>query len=338
MATVASEVKSFQAACYQCGGIRSFTTLGGTLQESVETGDVKDRTFHAASIRWTGSEALTRAVLGDAESAGVEYCADLEDFAGGRQRRCREGVVGDGTEGGYQVVVDGLQNGTPYYYRAYVLTGDGYTYGNIRALRTKGGDDLDLTEEWTDLGLSCLWANQNVGAATPEEPGLSLIWGGFNQNSAAGTAGILKHIDMYGSICGSTQYDAAQFYMGTPWRLPYRSELEELQAKCTWEEGSRQGKKGYMVIGKNEKAIFLPYVAVNFDIRQVIYNDTIIHSGTVTYYKDHELLLWSGDCVHYPVEGGRIYAPYALSGPSHIVNVFGLTYTAAYIRAVRPRE
>ena len=52
--------------------------------------------------------------------------------------------------------------------------------------------------------------------------------------------------------------DAATVNWGDSWRMPTRAEQEELNSKCTWTWTTRNGIKGYKVVGLNGNSIFLP--------------------------------------------------------------------------------
>lgn len=84
-----------------------------------------------------------------------------------------------------------------------------------------------LPDKAVDLGLSVLWCDRNVGA------------------SGSGGYGIYYKFD---------EASAAACSMGNNWRLPSKTELEELYNKCSW---SWTGS-GYRVTGPNGNSIFLP--------------------------------------------------------------------------------
>ena len=60
-------------------------------------------------------------------------------------------------------------------------------------------------------------------------------------------------------ISGNVQYDAATFNWSGDWRMPTRSEMQELIDNCTWTWVTQNGVNGYKVASKvNSNSIFLP--------------------------------------------------------------------------------
>ena len=138
-----------------------------------------------------------------------------------------------------------------------------------------GGDDnvkLSFGEvnghEYVDLGLSVKWATCNVGANKPEEFGDSFAWGETTPKSKYTYDNSLTYdikisrlqkrgiIDSNGNLTSS--YDVATANWGGTWRMPTKSELEELEDKCTWTWTKQNNVIGYKVTGPNGNSIFLP--------------------------------------------------------------------------------
>lgn len=123
-----------------------------------------------------------------------------------------------------------------------------------------------------DLGLpsGTLWLDRNLGASSPDDPGMYLAWGEleekdeyctetyFNKTSFEGLDGkqwlsrIIKR-----EISGS-QYDAATKIMGAEYRMPTRDDMKELIKSCSWQYGHFNDQPGYKVTGPNGDYIFLP--------------------------------------------------------------------------------
>ena len=117
--------------------------------------------------------------------------------------------------------------------------------------------------EWVDLGLSVKWATCNMG---------NLAWGEVTGKFEYDKDDCIT----YGfDICGITQYDVARNEWGRPWRLPSKSEIEELLKNCTWKWTSMNGVKGYKVKSKkNSNYIFLPADGeVAADCRTFLYGE-----------------------------------------------------------------
>lgn len=87
--------------------------------------------------------------------------------------------------------------------------------------------------EFVDLGLPSgkLWAKINYGANSPQGYGTFLDWSEVNQVSAK---------------------------WGSKWTTPSYNEAKELVTKCTWQETTEGGEKGYRVTGPNGNSIFFP--------------------------------------------------------------------------------
>lgn len=114
--------------------------------------------------------------------------------------------------------------------------------------------------EYVDLGLpsGLKWATMNVGASSPSDYGEYFAWGetvqkyDFNENNCATMNRTM------GEIGGNPQYDVARAKWGGSWRMPTRSEFEELLCYCTWVFTTMGSHNGYMVTGPNGKQIFFP--------------------------------------------------------------------------------
>lgn len=130
-----------------------------------------------------------------------------------------------------------------------------------------------------DLGLpsGTLWADRNVGAASPEDYGDYFAWGETTKKSNyiwqtqkyfEGQDGPYPQLSKYntrskyGSVDNKTTLeradDAATANWGSGWCMPTRQQFQELKDNCTWTWTTRNGKNGYEVKGKNGNSIFLP--------------------------------------------------------------------------------
>lgn len=117
-----------------------------------------------------------------------------------------------------------------------------------------------------DLGLpsGVKWADRNVGALSPEDPGLFFSWGNvegvdigkvcdFSEEAYAKTKGSKLKGDI------DPAHDAATVNMGEPWRMPTDDESQELYDNCTWEWTEENGYYGIRFTSKiNGNNIFLP--------------------------------------------------------------------------------
>lgn len=130
--------------------------------------------------------------------------------------------------------------------------------------------EFDLTKKddympvAVDLGLpsGVKWADRNVGAKSPEEPGLFFSWGNvegveigkacdFSEEAYAETEGA----KLKGVLAAA--HDAATVNLGAPWRMPTTDEFQELCDNCDWEWMTENGYYGVRFTSKiNGKSIF----------------------------------------------------------------------------------
>ncbi|MBQ9215220.1 MAG: hypothetical protein IJ159_00505 [Prevotella sp.] len=105
-----------------------------------------------------------------------------------------------------------------------------------------------------DLGLSCLWASNNIGALTPENNGEKYRWGCVDVESWPKDSGLEE--------ISNTTYDAAYVNLGEPMRMPTQKEFQELLS-CQQHRLSYNGKPGFLFTGPNGNSIFLPCKGYN---------------------------------------------------------------------------
>ena len=91
--------------------------------------------------------------------------------------------------------------------------------------------------EYVDLGLpsGLKWATCNVGASKPEDFGNYYAWGETSPKDEYTEDNCSTYEKQINDISGNAQYDAARANWGGKWRLPTKSEMQELRYKCTWE-------------------------------------------------------------------------------------------------------
>ncbi len=124
-------------------------------------------------------------------------------------------------------------------------------------LSSDGNDDISTSQK-VDLGLSVCWAGWNVGASSPEGYGNYYAWGETTTKSSYTSENSITYGKSMGSIAGNSTYDVARAQWGGSWRLPTKTEFEELINCCTWTWTSYKGINGYKVTGPNGRSIFLP--------------------------------------------------------------------------------
>ena len=123
--------------------------------------------------------------------------------------------------------------------------------------------------EFVDLGLpsGLLWATCNIGADSPEDIGDYYSWGETETKSTYAWStykwcrGSSNSITKYNELNCELKSgdDVASVKWGGTWRMPTKKEMDELSYNCRWQATTQNGIKGILVVGKNNKSIFLPY-------------------------------------------------------------------------------
>lgn len=160
-------------------------------------------------------------------------------------------------------------------------------YERILEKRKQELIELDKNDphKFVDLGLSVKWATCNIGANSPEEFGDYYAWGEIEKKSNFDfTKDKYKFLKKRSDEYYLTKYyfsedptknktelepadDVATVLWGERWRIPTRSEYEELLANCTFTpideviDGKRMvgTKVTSTVEGYEDKSIFFPY-------------------------------------------------------------------------------
>ena len=179
--------------------------------------------------------------------------------------------------GEYTFSVDGLDAGTTYYYRAYVMIDDAVCYGSACQETTFGKSPQIINgHRFVDLGLpsGLLWATCNVGAITAADDGNFYAWGETttkeNYDWDTYKYGTSSNLTKYNKTDGKTvldkEDDAAYVNWGSPCRMPTKAEFAELSDldNCRWTWTSMTTSSGSSISGykvtskKNGNSIFLP--------------------------------------------------------------------------------
>ncbi len=128
------------------------------------------------------------------------------------------------------------------------------------------------------------WADRNIGAKKPSDPGLYFWWGDTTGHRPSGTtfnfnfdafsfdnptiytlAKSVSELQSAGWVTSggilAPAHDAAHVKWGGAWRMPTDQEFCDLRDKCDWTWTTRNGVSGYIVRGRGTCAansIFLP--------------------------------------------------------------------------------
>lgn len=153
------------------------------------------------------------------------------------------------TDGQFSYVFTPQTAGERTYYRAFVCSNGTYYYGDTLKVDAVG---------LVDLGLSVLWANVDIGAASSDNHGDFYRWGatkpflGDNSNYYTGNK----------NITPLSGHDTATELWGASWRMPTVEEFRELVDNCTVVEETINGVKGRRYTSTKEnytnRSIFLP--------------------------------------------------------------------------------
>lgn len=128
----------------------------------------------------------------------------------------------------------------------------------------KPADPTVSAGQVVDLGLSVYWASCNLGAEAPEEEGNRYAWGetkaksSFSQDNYSYYDNEKVQYTDIGSDIAGTEFDAATVNLGNDWRMPTKTEMQELIDNCTWEWTQLKGINGFRITGKNNNSIFIP--------------------------------------------------------------------------------
>lgn len=189
---------------------------------------------------------------------------------------------------------------------------------------------------FVDLGLSVVWAEHNLGTSTPAGYGQYFAWGEtrsdnsyywpdykfYNESDTSITKYYYKNFEWWGNgvidnkCILEPEDDAAQVLWGKGWRMPTRTELEELVKYCTWTVVTKNGVEGYEVTsnitGFTDQSIFLPsagYMINTLDrSRSVYWSNTLRTSSPEEAYvlEFSTLDKWAQVSIYYRHYGGTI--------------------------------
>lgn len=133
--------------------------------------------------------------------------------------------------------------------------------------------------EAVDLGLpsGTRWASCNVGASSPEEYGGYYSWGETEEKDdySWNNYSFLETYEKYdgytviickdiGDHISGTQYDVAHVKWGGEWRLPTKSEMEELLECCIAEVTVYNDVQVMKFTGPSGKSVFFPFPGAYF--------------------------------------------------------------------------
>jgi hypothetical protein len=190
--------------------------------------------------------------------------------------------------------------------------------GVVGSSTSSNADEYDLKESgkvdgygYVDLGLSVKWATYNVGASKLDELGKYYRWGETNPYSTNAYDYTYNPCSSDGIL--SWKYDAVSSNWSKSWRMPTKSEFQELKDNCNWKwivDYNESGLSGYIVTSKkNGKSIFLPAGAY-------------YKKGTTTLSSKGEGYYWSSEISTGQVSGSQTAADFVIKSNNYkLVNV-----------------
>lgn len=244
VATLESGEKIFSEA-------KSFTTKSGA--DFLEPGEARDIEEFSAKVKVVST--LTTLLGSNAKiTYYIEYADELERFENSTANIWRAQLQ---TNGECVSQLTGLSENTTYYYRtrAYIQSTNEEIYGSLGQFKTKAAQIS--TTGAVDLGLTSntKWAACNLGASSPEDFGKYYSWAETTDKSIYSPA---NYTDKNVTEIAGSEYDAAKAALGNQWRMPTKEDFLELMDECEWRESVYNNTLGYIILGKNKKAIFLP--------------------------------------------------------------------------------
>ena len=255
------------------GSRKSFTTTQHYEPPTVTTNDV------------TGITETTAVCGGNVTAdGGAEITARGVCWSTSQNPTISDSHTTDGSgTGSFTSNMTGLTENTVYYIRAYATNSYGTSYGSQKSFTTNGQINV---HDFVDLGLP----------SELTEYGNYYAWGEIEPKENYTQENCLTWGQEIGDISGNPQYDAARANWGGTWRMPTKSEFEELIEECEWEWTS-EGENdryidGYRVTGPNGNSIFLPAAGYMY--------------GTSLYYAGSYGRYWSST----PYESSTQYAYY----------------------------
>jgi len=201
------------------------------------------------------------------------------------------------------------------------------------------------TTQSVDLGLSSgtIWAGWNIGATSPEGIGEYFAWGevspkyNYDWNTYFDTEKVISgngpvhfkkyHVNGLKSIIG-TEHDAAKINWGGAWKMPTKTQLEELIQECEFHRVKLKGQDEYkyiIFVGPNGKSIIFPMVG---EMYKTELRETFLD------------LCWSGElCPSTSLGSQNSLFAYVLTpisdNPGIGVSYSGFRFMGRNIRAVR---
>lgn len=217
-------------------------------EKSLVTTDAKISTADASSVD------RFEAILG---GSIVDYPASatcgVVIASSSNEEDVRAGLAVQASElsAGFALTQKGLLPNKTYYYAAYLNLGAGVIYGDVKSFTTKE-HEINVNDDFVDLGLSTKWCKYNLGTTSETEFGGYFAFGNMDGVSASKTIGDYTVItDIY-----KTDNDVVFKTYGKA-TIPTADEYAELFS-LAHEWVTKDGVSGVEFTGLNGNKLFLP--------------------------------------------------------------------------------
>ena len=138
--------------------------------------------------------------------------------------------------------------------------------GKIHRMTAFLSNPASAEVDGVDLGTGdgILWATRNLGATAPQEFGDKYVWGEskplYSYTSDSDYGVLYQANDPGQSDYDPAGEDAATLQLGSAWRMPTLTEMQNLLDKCTWTYTGNYNDTGYAgyIVEGNSNQIFLP--------------------------------------------------------------------------------
>ena len=232
---------------------QAFVTLQGKL---TYTGEVKSLiTTDATAVTGaaTGIDYAEATLAGSISKYPADAVAGIVISTSNDEEDVRAGLrlTIDGLAENYEYTQEGLLPGTTYYYAAFLDLGAGVVYGEVKEFKTDA-HEIDLDDDFVDLGVSVRWAKCNIGAKSVTDLG-----GYYAFGDLTGTNPSIDPADYALADTYRTSLDLPNV-LNNRITLPTAADFEELFSVCTTEWTEQDGVSGFKVTGPNGNSIFLP--------------------------------------------------------------------------------
>lgn len=155
---------------------------------------------------------------------------------------------------------------------------------------------VDERPRAVDLGLSVLWADRNLGAASPLEPGGFYAFGETAEKDTY-TWDSYVHCDSSMFYChdlgteniSGTEYDAARVVLGEGWRMPTTEEFSELLNACTATTDTIDGDIFTVVTSPGGAVLRVPWAGYMNGKKLVYKNKNGVYYTSILQFETEDL-------------------------------------------------